>query len=296
MIEQNITSRQNDSEHIRLLRASSVVHRWTLAVDTARWTLALVVGVVAVLAIAFTEFEQAAVFVSIGYAVIGEIIVGLTLNHLNRRGALIQETFDTSLFGLEWKAPEPRPADEELVRLSTRFRGDESDLHNWYVDMTGVPSPVAVLFCQRQNVRWDFALRQDWVWRLIAVASSYLVLGYAFSFFGGWTLSEHATWWIAPALPLLASATVTILRHRQVISARRDASGEVERALTLASEHPDQVDELWRACAIVQARLFETRTQAPRVPNWFYERRKALYAQGFDVDAEGFRARWASND
>jgi hypothetical protein len=296
MTDQDINARQNDSEHLRMLRASGVVHRWALMVDTARWALALAVGVVALAAMAFTEFQQAAVFASIGYAVVGEIVIGLIFSHLNRRAALIQQKFDTSLFALQWDSQSPPPADEELVRLAARSRRGDEGIRDWYVDVTGIPAPVAQIICQRQNARWDSTLRQDWVWRLVALATGYLVVGYTVAFFGNWTLAAHATWWIAPALPLLVSLTITVIQHRNVISSRRNSSVEVERALSFASEHPDRIDELWKSCAAVQTQLLESRSNSPRVPNWFYARRKKHYALGFDVDAEGFRARWTEDE
>lgn len=153
MSGQDINLRQNDEEHLRMLRASGVVHRWALAVDSTRWILALTVGVVAVAAISLTQFQQAAVFASIGYAVIGEIVVGVLLSDLNRRAALIQDRFDTSLFGLAWNSQSPPPADEELVRLAARYRGGDEGIRDWYINVAGIPAPLAQLLCQRQNAR-----------------------------------------------------------------------------------------------------------------------------------------------
>ena len=134
------------------------------------------------------------------------------------------------------------------------------------------------------------------MWRLVALAAGYLFVGYAVAFFGNWTLAAHATWWIAPALPLLVSLTITVLQHRNEIARRRDLLVEVERSLSFASEHPDRIDGLWKDCAAAQTKLLESRSNSARVPNWFYARRKAPYALGFDVDAEGLRARWTEDE
>jgi hypothetical protein len=80
----------------------------------------------------------------------------------------MQEKLDVHLFDLPWNAVlvGDEPSEEEVGRLSRRFRGDEASLRDYYL-VAAVAAPHDVLFCFEQNLAWGSRVRQRYAAALL---------------------------------------------------------------------------------------------------------------------------------
>jgi len=283
----DISQRQNDPFQLLLLRAATVLHGRARTVEAGRWTLAVLVGAGTVAALAFVEAQAVAAALAAVYAVGGELVATLLQRRLSIKAALVQEQFDTSLFGLEWTADRPPIAVAELALLASRYRGADEQLRDWYFDVSSIPEPMAGVLCQRQTLTWDLELRQDWMWHLTAGIAGYLAAIYVVGLVLGMSVAMFSIWLVAPALPALVALASSILQHRDSISTRHRALWLLDRALNSAS-----AAELGAVSQTVQTAIFSSRCAAPRVPNRFFQGRRAALELGAEIEADALRARW----
>lgn len=158
---QQINVRQNEPFAIDLLKATDVAYakaqRWEFA--RAVVALSLSAGSLA----AATVRDLAPIMTVIG---LGGAVAQWLMGYIGQSGSIfaakLQERLDTYLFDLpvtvEFK---PLPSDEEVDDMAGRYHGSHTK-RDWYVDVTSLPRPYAILLCQRENLQWDWPLRRKW--------------------------------------------------------------------------------------------------------------------------------------
>ena len=188
-------------------------------------------------------------------------------------GATIQEQFDTSVYPLPWNALLGRKIDpEEIAAAAARHRGKRDSLVEWYSVPKGMPNPLAVLLCQRTNLRWDMALRGAYANAIMAGLIGLLVLIAIAGLARNLSLGESL-------LALLPSTAAFLLGidnvrgHREHVATQITLKGQVEgtwdRALNSGSGIPDETE-----LRAIQDSVFRLRSVAPPVPDRFYQRKR----------------------
>lgn len=201
-----------------------------------------------------------------------------------RIAASIQEEFDTRVFGLEWNAIlVSKVGPEEVVAATSRFKGDPTELADWYTIPAGVPRPLDVLLCQRSNLRWDATLRQayaDHVLRwLAALAVGIAALGLVRQL----SLQDF----LLAALPSVGAfmfGSETVYDHKRHSTLQGGLMGEIEAIWKGAKSSPRRVrmPDLRR----IQDGIFNLRTVAPPVPDGFYRDRREQFENQARTAAE----------
>ncbi len=229
---QDINDRQNDVEHIRLLQAADVEHAKAQRVESARWGgVALILSVAGLAAVLFPDLRVAAAIIGVVFAVLTEIVWPLVTKNSNNRAVLIQEQFDTSLFQIPWNPDLGRPV--PLVDVAdAAARYGKGDKRNWYLDVRGIPSPIAETLCQRENLIWDADQREAWAWRLVAGLSAWLAVGLTVSLAAQWYVWQLLAWYIAPpTLPAAALALRSLVQQRSVARTKIELRERIDDAL-----------------------------------------------------------------
>jgi hypothetical protein len=264
----SIFERQNDPEVLGLARAFrrryAVARRWRLL----RVGVGLLIGTVGVLlALLEPSTEEYVSAIAAAWLVFGRTVLDGYEERQRRRGALVQELFDTRVFDLPWNpsAVGSQPAPED-VRNWARRQGDEG-LHDWYADTHPAQHPVDVLLCQRAIITWA---RQDhatyahllrWAAGVAFVAT--VVIGLVL----GLSLGEYLLRLGVPVLPACLDVLDIAKANAQVASTKkrleRRADVLLERART--SETPPKIAE----CRELQDGIYATRL-LPGVPSWIY--------------------------
>jgi hypothetical protein len=296
---QEINELQNDSAHLRLLEAADAAHQRASNIESARW--------LTIAALTFATFVVLFIPDWSGYAAIGGLFASVLTEFLwpffgraqNRRAALVQEMFDTSLFGLVWSNELGMPLTaSEVSRLHVQY-GGTSPKNDWYMDVSGVPSPIAELSCQRENLLWDGAIRQEWAWRLALTTGALAGLGILTALFLQWTVFELLTSFLAPAAPLFAALIVAVHSHRKVanlkLKLRIDLDKELHR-IEPSTITTSDVTSLRNLSRQLQSKIFESRCETVRVPQSFYKKRRNQYEIDHAAESDAVRAIWAFRD
>jgi SMODS-associating 4TM effector domain len=288
-----ISDRQNAPEMIELLAAASTAHLRVQRFEAVRVSASLAMAALGMVA---CFVAAAATPIVIAGAVWGVVVAtGFSpwARHFAKHAAVVQEMFDTSLFGLPWNiaaAGMPVPSYEiRSLARSFAMHPRQGRLRDWYVDTSAVPQPYQVFLCQQQNLAWDVRLRRRWTLFLVVALVSWLLLGIAIGFAAGLTVGLTAIRWYVPAIGAALFA-VEGCRTQRDISAERArmlplVQAEINRAHTCPL-YPAENERLLRVAREVQDVIFTTRGCQTRVPDWFYARFR-------DTDSWAFQHDWA---
>lgn len=279
-----IAQLQDSSRSINLLRAISGAHGHTQFAQMASLVVSFLVAGLSVLARLVPAAAPALALTGAVWAATYALLVIPWRNQYLRTSATLQEMFDVALFDLAWNQVMvgDRVPEDEVSRLSRRYRRDEARLRGYYL-VADVPAPYDVLFCLEQNLAWGSRVRRRFANVLVAVVVLWCGTGVAVALATGETVSRLLSEWFVPALGLLLLCLDTFRAHVSVTQERTRVLGLVRAVAddpaspVLAS--PDSFATFARQ---VQDVLFQTRRQQPRVPTWFFQR-------FHDSDAADFR-------
>lgn len=293
---QMINIRQNELSFVQQLHAADAAHAQAQRWEIIRGYIAFASSGGAIVAAFARELAILMSFVGAG-ASIALWCLMYASQAQTKFATKIQERFDIELFGLPaTKEFNPLPTDEEIGRYAARYRGD--DKVDWYVDVTKLPPPYAILLCQRENLNWDWALRRKWASILSLVASGWFMLGLLIALAADWSTRELFLRWLIPSLPIFLFAATVIVKNMKVARGKQQMALEIEEKLSTlpaVSEGkvlaPDIYDELMRGCRLYQDQLFRLRDHTERAPGRIYRRYKKEDGHLAQVAATRLRAR-----
>lgn len=256
-----------------LLRAIQVAHGYTQRAQAGSLIMSLVVAGLGVLAkLVYPALLPVATIIGAGWA--GTYAVALTRQigrHL-RVSAVVQEMLDTALFGIPWNAVlvGERLPEDEVSRLSRRFRGDETALRDYYL-VAAVNGPYDVLFCLEQNLAWGSRVRRRFAGVLLSFVTLWCVSGVLVGAAEGNTVGDLVNIWFVPSLGLLLFC-LEAARAQLLTTRERIRVVGLVRAVMEDSSSPALADD--KAFAVfarqVQDVIFLARWQQPRTPQWFF--------------------------
>lgn len=291
-----ISARQNEQNMLDLIKASTAAHVRQQRLETVRVTVSLALAAASVVA-AFASVTAPVITVIGGaWALAYTIFVSPLAKGQARRSAVIQEMFDTQLFGLPWNSTltgsRLRPDEiSQLVREFDPRRGRGDRLRDWYVDTSGVPQPYDIFICQQQNLAWDARLRRRWAWVLLAAVVVWVVLGLVVGYAASLTMPEILLRWFVPSLAALIYG-IDSCKNQYDIAAERERVMSLVQAEIDGAQRAPSSDE--QARLVVKAReiqdvIFATRKQVARVPDWFYARFRDRDENDFRANAQHLR-------
>ncbi|AEV84235.1 hypothetical protein ACWT_3212 [Actinoplanes sp. SE50] len=190
------------------------------------------------------------------------------------RAALLQESFEVRFFQLPWNcmlAGEEIPA-EDVRHLSSRYRGDPP--RDTY-EMPNLPRPFDVLVRQQQNLSWGSRVRHRYAQVVMFAMSGWAALGLFTAIARNSTITDLFVQWCVPSLGMFLLGWDTFREQRRVAEDRKRVCGNSRgRCLQLAPAGLDPVvnQDLCRMARQVQDQLYLSRSRAPRVPRWFFQR------------------------
>ncbi|HEY8502548.1 MAG TPA: S-4TM family putative pore-forming effector, partial [Solirubrobacterales bacterium] len=157
----------------RLIAAYSQRYREASRWKTATWVGAGLLFLTSLVTVAVGHGVTVLGLVGSAYLLCSRLILRPEMTKAHRDGVLLQEQYDTSVFGLPWNrglAGGPLSI-MDVEDLAGRFRGNPEDLVTWYVDTGEAPVGARVLLRQLENATWG-----RWDHRRFAVAVLILLL------------------------------------------------------------------------------------------------------------------------
>jgi len=268
-----IVSAQDETDSLRLLLAQrrfySRAKRWAVARYSGLGGIALLAPIVTAIS------SDLAVVAGAAAAVI--FVLGRTLflameRRASAKGAVVQEMFDMSVFGMPAvSAREVRVGPEQIARIVGNPKAAERairkmKLAGWYPLDSRLDGGDATAIAQRANAAYSQRLlalnAAIWLWIMVA----WTAVAVALSIIFGFTLTVALLSVALPVLPPLSDAFDELRRVHDAGKERSALAEEIEDTLNdPAIEHVDG-DRLltW------QGQLFRLRRDAPQVPNLVY--------------------------
>ncbi|MEV6637360.1 S-4TM family putative pore-forming effector [Actinoplanes sp. NPDC051470] len=270
--ERRIDLLQNDARSVVLLRAIAVTHRNVQRVQAVSLAMSLVIAGSGIVA-RITDAGLSAVAVAgTLWAALYALVLAPSARRYLRTSATLQELLDTTLFNLPWNsvlAGDPL-SEEEVSRLSRRYRGDQKPLLDYYLVSTA-GWPYDVLFCFEQNLAWGSRVRRRLADGLIGLAIAWCVGGVAVAFATEATVTALVSSWLIPSLGLLLFCSDQARAQNAVTQERSRVLGLVRAVIDdPTSSHLADEAEFTRFARQVQDSLLLARRQQPRTPQWFF--------------------------
>lgn len=193
-----------------------------------------------------------------------------------KRGAKLQEQFDTEVLGL----PPNRfvtgaPVEPEEVRsLSARPLSDAREEHfrAWYEPCVGrLPIHLARLVCQRTNISYDARLRRKYGGQLLIWT---ILFGVVLLFVGmgmGLKFPDLVMTLLVPFMPVLTWALKERLQHANAAASLTNLSAEWDKVWTKALGGANEAVVTADSRALQDA-IYQHRERSPLVFDWVYYR------------------------
>lgn len=269
----SIAEAQNAFGSLRLLLAQRKIHS---IAKTWAMLRGIGVGIVAIAApiITFVLPTSAVVIGAVAgvWIVLSRTVFASLERHYSGKGAVIQEQFDMTIFGM---LPTPARVPEVTPELISRTVGTDDaakamigkqSLRDWYPLELALDGASAIAIAQRANAAYSERLltlnARVWlaltlVWSLATIALS-IGLGL-----------KLETFLLGVALPLLPALLDVIdqWRHtRQASKERLNLANIIEEAIKNSDDEPINPEDL----LVWQDQLFALRRDAPQVSNLLY--------------------------
>jgi hypothetical protein len=192
--------------------------------------------------------------------------------HYSGQGAVIQEQFDMTIFGM---LPTPSRVPEATPELISRTLSDdraaraaikEQSLEGWYpfdLELDGTP---AIAIAQRANAAYSERLLtlNARVWLTLTCTWSAVTIGLSVGL--GLPLGTFLLGVALPLLPALLDVIDQWHQTRQASKERLNLANAIQDAINESAEDPIKPEEL----LVWQDQLFGLRRDAPQVPNFLY--------------------------
>jgi hypothetical protein len=296
-----IHERQLDDNVVRLQRAAAASHQRGQLIEAIRVNAAVALATAGIIVTLIGHGRTAVSIIGAAWFAMSAFFLRRAATSTARQGALLQEMFDTELFGLPWR---PTVAGDEVSepdvaqlarRLPPGSKKDQRILAGWYDPTDGVHHPYDVLIAQEQNLGWDARLRRRYAALVVAAAVTWSGLGLiAGLLIAGATIVSTLVSFFIPSLAIYQIALEIWIGQQRVAAERERLNHLVTSELRAARPGPIGNADWRRLRGVardVQDGILRTRLDVSRVPEWFYRRYRNRDELDFADTAEGHRRR-----
>ncbi|MFG2313816.1 S-4TM family putative pore-forming effector [Streptomyces tendae] len=223
-----IADRQESAAAMRVLKAIAVAHLRNQRAQSLSLGVSVALAVAGLLIGSGSRYGTAITLSGTLWAALYMGVMAPWAERYLRIAATLQEMFDADVLGLPWNsvAAGHRISDDEVSRLSRRFRGADDRLRGYYLSVDAA-APYDVLFCLEQNLAWGSRVRLRFAQLMLGVLVLWSVAGVLLTLATDGTLSRLVTGWFVPSLALLLlclemhRTQMTSIQERQRVLFRR---------------------------------------------------------------------------
>lgn len=274
-VHEAIDTRQLDPESGRLLRAFTAEYRRAKRYRGARLIISTLLAIAGPL---LGLWSVTAAGVVGAFAGLWVLVARLGLVPLEearvRCAVVIQERFDTRLFGLAWPSSlaGPGPHEEDIADAERRLRDDErvSRQHRdgWFPSTVGLPWPVNVLVAQWSSAAYGRRQHHAYARFIVAglVVGSIGVIGVGV--LTGMSLTDWLITFLLPGLPALLDISELAQDHHRLSTRKQKVEARIRELWESELASPGSLDAA--DCRAVQDETFRLRAGGRQIPDWFY--------------------------
>ncbi len=265
-----IQNKQNDEDLIKLLKAQRVAYsnaKKFQIIDFISMLVALAATAVVIFELEYAN--QLAVF-GVFWTLIS-IVSEIYMNKQTKKGAIIQEQFDTELFEIPWNQILVGESNDitSTIQLGRKFGGDVEKLKGWYSKEIhlNLKQRIAILMCYKANSIWGMLQRNkfiNFIWIISILYYGGMVLLSVYKNTGIYDLAII----LAPSLPFLVYGSSTIKTQKEIIINYRVITKAVDSLIE--NYKTDKEEPRTYQLRQIQDLFYTQRIIPHKVPNWFY--------------------------
>lgn len=289
-----ITDQQDSVTALRLLKAIAVAHSYNQRAQALSLGVSIALAIAGLLTGPGSRYGAAVALAGALWAAVYKGVMAPWAERYLRIAATLQEMFDADLLGLPWNrvAVGDRIGDEEVSRLSRRFRGNEDRLRGYYL-VASVAAPYDVLFCLEQNLAWGSRVRLRFAQVMLGVLVLWSAAGVLFTLATGATVSQLLAGWFVPSLGLLL---LCLEMYRTQMASTRERLRVLGLVRAVIDDPSSPVIATPGALTFfarqVQDTLYYMRRLQPRLPTWYFRRYHDEDRSDFEVKMHELEARF----
>ncbi|WP_432193091.1 S-4TM family putative pore-forming effector [Streptomyces sp. bgisy027] len=281
-----IADRQESVAAIRVLKGVAAAHLRNQRAQTLSLSVSIALAVAGLLTGSGSRYGTVITLGGTLWAALYMGVMAPWAERYLRIAATLQEMFDVDVLGLPWNnvAVGNRIGDDEVSRLSRRFRGGEDRLRGYYL-VVDAAAPYDVLFCLEQNLAWGSRIRLRFAQLMLGVLVLWSTAGVLVTLASGATVSRLVAGWFVPSLGLLLLCLEMYRTQMASIQERLRVLGLVRAVIDDPTSPVIATPAtLTRFARQVQDTLYQMRRLQPRLPTWYFRRYH-------DQDKEDFQVR-----
>ena len=182
--------------------------------------------------------------------------------------AKIQQTIDVSLFKMPENCHVLLPGEiKEIVALYTTE--ELSEFENWYSDYSSLEFSKQVLLSQKENIRWDQKLRENYAFLIKIFAIGCPIILTLYAIISDTSISSFfaIASWIFPVEQFLTRQWIGLRDNINYLKAVKEEYRSIEKCFEKYSNFEMQC----KLCGL-QTYIFEHRKKSVLIPNWFYKK------------------------
>jgi hypothetical protein len=276
-----IAEKQNQLQFYKLLKAQRITYSRAKSVRFTKYGITLSLVLIAPFIFTYRPEWNSIIGATGAVWTLLSFLIGYFERWLINRASRIQEIYDTELYELKWNEISygKKVVPYEYVNNITRkYSAEELELEfkGWYEGINGIEKPLSVLLCQRQNIVWDYKLRDVFAYIVVSLLVLNFIVGLAIFAYSGDTLVNYL---LGLALPSLSANILGIqeaIEHLQI--SKRKKNLEIKITEIVERMKVDLNDLSHDEMREIQNVIFDERSKAPLIPDLLYNMLKKKYS------------------
>ena len=271
--DNSIYTQQNNDFIIKCLVAQRSEYSKAKTINRCKTILTLSVALISILAsIINNDFLSA---ISGLLAVILLIVnkwTERTISSHKKHAASVQQYIDVTLYSAAldmnksiWgEIPSQNDLAESIVKYN---QADANSMKNWYSDYSSLPAKKQVLYCQKENIRWNSELSKKYKWFNYSVFAVFL-LAMVVSFFAlnpSFIKAICILTWMSPLAEYCYSLHSEINHSNTLFKKANKKYKHIESQLRNDNIATDDL-------VILQHQIKVIREEGILIPDWFYKK------------------------
>lgn len=275
-----IGTKQNQLSFYKYLKAQRITYSRAKSIRFTKYCVTILLVIIA--PFIFTYEPQWNSIVGIIGAVwaLVSFLIGYIEHWLINRASIIQEIYDTELYELKWSEIlcGKKVVPHEYINSITRKYSQEqlvNEFKDWYEGIDGIETPLSILLCQRQNIVWDYKLRDIYAYIVLTLLVLNFIIGLSIFTYSGDTLVNYLLGLALPSLSANILGIQEVIEQLRISKKKKALEEKITEIFDRLKINSDiSLDELRE----IQNAIFYERSKAPLIPDFLYNLLKKKYS------------------
>lgn len=276
-----IAYEQNKLLFYKFLKAQRITYSRAKTIRFSKYSLTIILAIFAPFIFIFCPNQISAIGIIGAIWMLISFLIGYIESWLVKRAATIQETYDTELYNICWNdisfGQKMVPL-EYVNGVTDKYTEQEleNEFKDWYEGIENIQKPLSILLCQRQNIVWDFKLRDLYSYIIIALLIINFILGLLIFSFSGETLFNYILGLVFPSLSANILGIEEAIGHLKISKRKKELENKI---ITLIEDIKTNNKTLKNQdLREIQNVIFNERLKAPLIPDFIYNILKKKYS------------------